>query len=129
MNMTFRFTKACLAAGALALAMASSMSMAAEPKSITPAHAKAGVECADCHAADKSKKAAKPDAMNVSREQCAECHKVEKLVKKTADVKPQNPHTSPHWGTEMECSACHVQHGEPVNYCANCHDYDFKMPQ
>jgi hypothetical protein len=129
MNMLSRLTKAGLAAGVLALALASSSGVAAEPKSVTAAHEKAGVACADCHVVDKTKKsAAKPNATNTSREQCIECHKVEKLVQKTADVKPQNPHVSPHWGTQMECSACHVQHSEPVNYCAHCHNYEFKMP-
>jgi hypothetical protein len=128
MNILPRLSQAWLGACAIALLAAASLGVAAEPKQPSAAHQQADLACADCHAVDTSKKAAKPDATNTSSEQCTACHKTDKLVKKTAEVKPQNPHVSPHWGTEMECSACHVQHGPPVNYCAHCHDYDFKTP-
>ena len=84
-------------------------------------HALADVGCADCHGKTRQPRPA-------SREQCVTCHAIDKVVAATAEVKPENPHVSPHWGNEMECTACHVQHAKPVNYCAHCHDFEFKLP-
>lgn len=85
-------------------------------------HGLAGVGCADCHG-----KAAKPQPASV--EACLACHgPAAELVKKTAAVKPENPHDSPHWGPQMECSVCHRQHEATVNWCAHCHTFDFKVP-
>jgi cytochrome c oxidase cbb3-type subunit 3 len=37
---------------------------------------------------------------------------------------PPNPHTSPHYGTELDCNLCHRQHAKSENYCAQCHASD-----
>lgn len=85
-------------------------------------HAKASVGCVDCHGTKK------PTAPATAAT-CLGCHgPSDELVKKTAEVKPENPHTSPHWGTSMECSVCHRQHRPTVNWCASCHTFDGKVP-
>ena len=48
-------------------------------------------------------------------------------MKKTAKVKPTNPHVSPHYGKDLECTNCHMGHMEPENFCNQCHQFDFKV--
>ena len=83
-------------------------------------HALAGESCASCHGAGK------PSAVPTAK--CASCHDLDKLVAKTAKLKPKNPHTSPHYGKELDCDNCHVQHGKSVNFCNDCHEFDFRVP-
>lgn len=90
--------------------------------SMSHSHALAGKTCASCHGKAKGKP--KP----VEMDKCLSCHEIDKLVAKTAGVKPHNPHTSPHYGTDMECSLCHVAHGKSQNYCNECHEYGFRVP-
>lgn len=59
---------------------------------------------------------------------CTGCHPADKLAASTAGVKPANPHTSPHYGTNLDCINCHVGHQPSENYCAQCHSFDFKVP-
>ncbi len=33
------------------------------------------------------------------------------------------PHTSPHYGTELDCTLCHKQHAKNENYCNQCHKF------
>lgn len=84
------------------------------------AHGLAGENCASCHGSGK------PTA--VGTDKCVSCHDLDKLVASTAKVKPKNPHTSPHYGKELDCDNCHVQHGRSVNFCNDCHEYDFVVP-
>ena len=85
-------------------------------------HQLAGINCAQCHG-----KAAKPEAL--AMEQCVACHgSTDKLAEKTKNVKPENPHTSPHYGTTLDCNLCHHQHAKSENYCSQCHKFDFKTP-
>lgn len=85
-------------------------------------HQLAGVSCADCH--DKT---TKPALVESAR--CLSCHgSGDKLAALTAKVKPQNPHRSVHYGTELDCNLCHHQHEKSENYCAECHRYDYKVP-
>ena len=85
-------------------------------------HKAKGVTCLDCHGAAKKK-------TFVAAERCLGCHgPAADLVKKTANVKPENPHDSPHWGPQMECNVCHRQHEKTVNWCNHCHAYGFKVP-
>lgn len=85
-------------------------------------HKAAGVACADCHIKGK-----KPTFL--SAEQCLKCHgPATALVEKTANVKPENPHASPHWGPQMDCTVCHRQHEKTVDWCSHCHAYGFKVP-
>lgn len=85
-------------------------------------HQLSGVNCETCHG-----KTAKPEALEMAR--CVACHgSTAKLAEKTKNVKPTNPHTSPHYGTDLDCTLCHSQHGKSVDYCAQCHDFKFKTP-
>jgi len=85
------------------------------------AHEAKGVSCQDCHG--KGKKTF------VEAERCLSCHgPAEQLAAKTAEVKPENPHHSPHWGPTMECNVCHRQHKATQNWCDHCHRFGFKVP-
>ena len=85
-------------------------------------HGLKGVTCAQCHGVGKRQ--AVP-----ALEQCVSCHgSTAKLAEKTANVKPENPHDSPHWGPNMECTACHHVHEKSQSYCAYCHTFGFRVP-
>ncbi len=84
-------------------------------------HQLSGVTCVKCHG-----KVKKPEA--VKMKQCVTCHDPDKLAEKTAQVKPQNPHSSPHYGTSLDCNVCHHQHGKSENFCSQCHKFDFIVP-
>jgi hypothetical protein len=84
-------------------------------------HQLSGVTCAKCH---KSIRKPEPVAMK----QCVTCHDPDKLMEKTAQVKPSNPHTSPHYGTTLDCNVCHHQHAKSENFCLQCHKFDFVVP-
>lgn len=85
-------------------------------------HQLSGVTCVSCHG-----KAKKQEAL--AMEKCVACHgSTDKLAEKTAKVKPENPHTSPHYGTTLDCNLCHKQHAKSENYCAQCHSFKFRVP-
>lgn len=84
-------------------------------------HNLAAVTCEKCHGKGK-----KPEAIEMK--QCVACHNPGKLVEKTAKVKPENPHTSPHYGDSLDCNLCHHQHGKSENYCNQCHTLNFVVP-
>ena len=85
-------------------------------------HQLTGVNCVGCHG-----KTEKPEALEMDK--CVACHgSTAKLAEKTAKVKPENPHTSPHYGTELDCNLCHRQHAKSENYCNQCHSFNFRVP-
>ncbi|PKN71086.1 MAG: flavodoxin [Deltaproteobacteria bacterium HGW-Deltaproteobacteria-12] len=85
-------------------------------------HALKGVKCEQCHG-----KVKKPEPVEMSK--CIACHgATAKLAEKTAKIKPHNPHTSPHYGTELDCNLCHHQHTKSENYCAQCHKFNYIVP-
>lgn len=85
-------------------------------------HQLRGITCEKCHG-----KAKKQEALKMK--QCVACHgDTEKLAEKTAGMKPTNPHTSPHYGTTLDCNTCHHQHEKSENFCAQCHKFDFVVP-
>lgn len=85
-------------------------------------HLLAGIGCIECHGKTQT-----PGELEMDK--CVACHgSTEKLAEKTKDVKPTNPHTSPHYGTELDCNLCHHQHTRSENYCSQCHSFDFKTP-
>lgn len=83
-------------------------------------HVEKGVSCTSCHGQNN-------EIEYPTIEQCRTCHNPADVAKKTEKVKPQNPHVSPHYGTELDCVLCHTQHAEPVNQCNQCHSFDFKV--
>lgn len=86
------------------------------------AHQLAGVGCVDCHG-----KTDKP--VPVEMDKCLTCHKSgDKVAALTAKLKPQNPHLSAHYGSELDCNLCHHQHQKSENYCAECHAWKFQVP-
>lgn len=85
-------------------------------------HAFKGVTCEQCHG-----KVKKPAPVEMAK--CVDCHgATAKLAEKTAKVKPQNPHESPHYGTDADCNLCHHQHAKSENLCAQCHKFDYVVP-
>jgi len=81
-----------------------------------------GVNCVGCHG-----KTRKPEEVPMAK--CVACHgSTDALAQKTASVKPENPHTSPHYGTTLDCNLCHRQHAKSEDYCAQCHNFNFKTP-
>ncbi len=83
-------------------------------------HIARGMTCQNCHGQNNA-------VEFPSIEQCQQCHVPEQVAQKTAGVQPQNPHQSPHYGNTLDCVQCHMQHEQPVNYCAQCHDFDFHV--
>jgi len=84
-------------------------------------HQLSGATCVKCHGSEK------PEPLSMDK--CVSCHgSTAKLAEKTAKVKPENPHTSPHYGTELDCNLCHHQHAKSENYCNQCHKFNFRVP-
>lgn len=85
-------------------------------------HLLANITCEQCHV-----KVGKSEVPTM--ELCIVCHgSTTKLAEKTKEVKPRNPHTSPHYGTELDCNYCHHQHVKSEDYCVQCHAFGFKTP-
>lgn len=110
-----------LALSLLALAFACVQASAVEGGFGADRHLKAGLKCESCHGPDK--KIESPE-----KEQCMKCHDPRQLAEKTKNVKPANPHNSPHYHKDLECTLCHLQHEKPENYCDQCHKFGFKVP-
>jgi len=84
-------------------------------------HLLSGLTCKSCHS-DPAK------AEPVEASTCMGYHDPEKVAAATANVKPTNPHDSPHYGKTADCDLCHHQHEKSENYCAQCHQFNFKVP-
>lgn len=110
-----------LAAEALAVALALPLAVQAAELG-ADRHAKVGVKCEACHDTDK----ANPKTPDFAT--CTGCHKVDALVEKTKGIKPTNPHVSPHYGTELDCTNCHMMHSESQDFCAQCHNFKYQVP-
>ena len=84
-------------------------------------HVKMGLTCESCHGANNA--IAYPTI-----DQCKTCHDPLTIAEKTKNVKPRNPHVSPHYGNTLDCALCHLQHSPKENYCDQCHKFGFKVP-
>lgn len=85
-------------------------------------HMLSGVPCEACHADLDA-----PTAMTT--DQCLVCHgPLDALAALTEDVRPTNPHDTPHGPVFAECDLCHRQHTESENFCLMCHDFEFTVP-
>ena len=86
-------------------------------------HEMHGVTCGDCH--DSS---APPQALD--SDQCLNCHgpfdDLKKKWKQRADSE-KNPHDS-HYQEALTCDACHHAHSSSENFCAQCHNWEYKVP-
>ena len=85
-------------------------------------HGKIGIKCEQCHGID----AKNPEMPTIDT--CIKCHPTNTLVDKTKDVKPKNPHTSPHYQDKLDCVNCHLGHEKSEDFCAQCHNFGFKVP-
>lgn len=108
--------KQTLLAAAAALLFAATASAAG----VADHHTKMGLDCKSCHGPDGKDE--------VTTQTCTQCHQLDALVASTKDVKPTNPHVSPHYGNELDCNSCHMGHQESENFCNQCHQFDFKVP-
>lgn len=86
-------------------------------------HLLSGVTCQACHGSTE-----KPAPMSTT--QCLACHgpSLEDLAARTKDVSPTNPHLTPHGPIFAECDLCHQLHKPSEDFCAQCHDFNFKVP-
>lgn len=85
-------------------------------------HTNKGLPCEACHG--KNMAVEEPTI-----KQCSTCHDPKQLAQKTSstDLSKHNPHQSPHYGTELECTNCHHGHEEPENFCSQCHNFKFNV--
>lgn len=95
-------------------------------------HAKANVMCKDCHdytLAAEIESGIKYVTGNYdesmprrkfSQDMCIKCHISMEYHANRTDFLERNPHYS-HW-PDLQCTNCHISHGEQVDYCAQCHD-------
>ena len=114
---------AALLCAALCLGLAASaQSASAAGKTLADRHLAAGLSCKACHGPDEK------NPQEPTLETCTGCHTLDALVTKTQNVKPHNPHTSPHYQDKLDCTNCHVMHEDQTNFCNQCHKFDFKMP-
>ncbi len=111
-----------LAAVLLAGAFALQSFNAQAGEQLAERHVKAGMNCQSCHGPDLK------NPQTPTMETCTGCHAIPQLVEKTKGVKPTNPHKSPHYGDNLECSNCHLMHAESENFCDSCHQFGFKVP-
>ncbi len=103
---------------ALLLSAALAQSVGAD-ELLAARHKAAGLACAGCHGE------ATPHAPGATAV-CLNCHgSYAAIAAKTATSDP-NPHAS-HKG-ELPCESCHHAHKPSVDYCAQCHDWGFKVP-
>ena len=89
---------------------------------IADKHTAKSIPCEACHGPDKG------NPTTPALETCVACHPLKALTEKTASVKPANPHFSPHYQDQLDCTLCHTGHIESDNYCNQCHKFDFKLP-
>jgi len=82
-------------------------------------HQLSGINCEKCHGDLK-----KPG--HVPFDICTGCHDMAELGAATVQVKPANPHESPHYGEYSDCNLCHHQHRKSENNCLQCHSFNFK---
>jgi hypothetical protein len=109
-----------LVVGALAPQIQNRVWAQGQGKFLADRHQGRGANCAACHKESPPKDVA-------SSEACVKCHgNMEKVAVKTVKAKPLNPHDS-HLG-EIACNQCHKGHKAPVNACAQCHPFEFKVP-
>lgn len=82
-------------------------------------HAVRGLNSESCHGPDQN------NPQYPDENTCIQCHSKTAVADKTKDLSP-NPHAAPHNG---DCTLCHMQHEEPVNYCNQCHKFTYsKVP-
>lgn len=88
-------------------------------------HATHGLACASCHT-DGTPAPGAAVAANLSTMICLSCHGTFAAVAARTAASFPNPHAS-HLG-DLACSSCHRAHRPPVDNCAQCHSFGFRVP-
>jgi nitrate/TMAO reductase-like tetraheme cytochrome c subunit len=96
-------------------------------------HAKAGVQCKECHSAygipEEIESGFKFVTGNYDPtvpqrkfddDMCTQCHISLDFVADQTDYLRRNPHRS--HTSDLKCRTCHISHGEQIDYCSQCHD-------
>ncbi|MFU0841067.1 MAG: Cytochrom-c3-2 domain-containing protein [Burkholderia sp.] len=84
-------------------------------------HVAKGVKCEACHTPDHKIK------QQGDYEICVSCHgDYDAMIKKTEGRYEVNPHAQ-HEGA-LPCTECHKGHKKSVNYCGQCHSYEYNVP-
>lgn len=102
------------------LLVTSATSMAADQKFGADRHVAKGINCPICHGEKMNMK----DPVIPDEATCMKCHDKQSLAAKTNGLPGVNPHRAPH---NDDCTLCHMQHQPAVDYCAQCHKFDFKV--
>lgn len=107
----------------LAVFAAASQAAAAGEPMLADRHAARGLSCASCH--DET-----PPARPVRTEKCLSCHESFEALGRRHDEKKSGNLPNPHvnHNDELYCEDCHHAHSPSVNYCAQCHDFAYKVP-
>ncbi len=114
-----KFSQTLTMAACAAMLVLSASAQAADQKFGADRHVARGIACTMCHG---------PDMKNIEfpdENTCMKCHNKEQVAQKTKALNP-NPHAAPHNG---DCTLCHMQHEPTVNYCNQCHKFNYnKIP-
>lgn len=78
-----------------------------------------GNSCEECHGVQNPDKPADDQG-------CLECHDSGQHVAQLTAGLEYNPHDSPHYGTEVDCTACHREHSPSEVMCYECHLFRFR---
>jgi hypothetical protein len=109
-----------LCALGLAMPMRAAEGPAAMGGALLQKHLAKGLNCNGCHQEN-------PPATPVKINQCLTCHGTYgQLADKTEGKGEANPHGS-HQG-DLACDSCHHVHKPSVNYCSQCHQFEFRVP-
>jgi fumarate reductase flavoprotein subunit len=99
---------------------AAAQEQAHPPVLLLQKHLGQGLSCAACHDETPPTKAA-------TTAKCLSCHGTyDALADKTEGKGGANPHDS-HQG-ELGCASCHHVHKLSVNFCSQCHQFNFNVP-
>ncbi|OIQ50891.1 Fumarate reductase flavoprotein subunit [Pseudodesulfovibrio hydrargyri] len=78
-----------------------------------------GTNCQLCHSGEAP--TSPPDDTN-----CIRCHGTpEQMAQVTAKLE-RNPHSAPHYGTNVPCTTCHKEHQPSKVLCSDCHSFTFE---
>jgi hypothetical protein len=102
-------------------------------KNMDNVHARAGVQCKQCHSAygipEEIESGIKFITGNYDKDMpqrkfdddmCNQCHISMDYMADQTDYLRRNPHRN-HW-TDLKCRHCHISHGEQIDYCSQCHE-------
>ena len=105
------------------LAVVGTATGASAPDMLADRHVARGMTCASCHAET-------PPSKPVKTEKCLACHGSLEKVGESYDAAKAGNLPNPHvnHNAELYCEDCHRGHSPGVNYCAQCHDFTYKVP-